>query len=150
NGGALADGDGAGELDVGAVCVSGFSGSAGGFALVFSVAGCWSFTCCCNVWTNSLSDRTSSRSAWTSALVAGVEAAGEASGVWAQRRAAAQTASATQIRFLINFLTGSGTLPKILNGLLAFGAHWINGPRNARQDRCLREAEAHQWSGNRR
>jgi hypothetical protein len=42
NGGALAEGDddGAGEPDVSAVCVSGFSGSAGGFALAFSVAGC--------------------------------------------------------------------------------------------------------------
>ena len=99
NGGALPDG--AGDVEASAVGVSDFSGSTGGFALVFSVAGCWVFTCCCKVWTNSLSDRTSSRSAWTSSLVAGVETAGEASGVWAESCAAAQTASATQIRFLI-------------------------------------------------
>src|SRR5437763_1703150 len=88
--------DGAGELAVSAVCGSGFSGSAGALELFF--ADCWSLTCCCNVCTISLSDLTSSRSASTSAVVAGVEPDG---GDWAERRAVAQRASATQIKFLI-------------------------------------------------
>src|SRR5205085_2822101 len=104
NGGALADG--AGELAVSAVCGSGFSGSAGGLELFF--ADCWSLTCCCNVCTISLSDLTSSRSASTSAVVAGVEPDG---GDWAERRAVAQRASATQIKFLISLLIRSGNSP---------------------------------------
>src|SRR5438552_15345517 len=38
----------------------------------FSNAACWSFTCCCNVFTVSVSDCTCWRSASTSAAVAGV------------------------------------------------------------------------------
>src|SRR5215208_8174936 len=52
SGGALAEG--AGELEVSAVCGSGFSGSVGAVELFFSAACCCSFTCCCNVWTISL------------------------------------------------------------------------------------------------
>ena len=100
NGGALADG--AGELATCVVGVSEFSGSAGGLELLVSVAGCWLFTCCCNVCTNSLSDRTSSRNAWTSALLAGVETAGgDSTAVCAETRVATQAASVKQIKIFM-------------------------------------------------
>src|ERR1700738_3334514 len=114
-GGALADG--AGEVEVSAVCVSEFCGSAGALELFFSVvaAVCFSFICSCNACTISLSDWTCSRRAWTSAVVAGVEAAGvagERSAVCAKPLAVVQTVSAIRIRILICFPDWLGTLAR--------------------------------------
>src|SRR2546423_3831662 len=150
NGGALADGDG--ELAGSTVCVSGFSGSAGGLELIFSVVGCWSFICCCNVCTSSLSDRTSSRSASTSALVAGVETAGGGAAVWAERRAAAQMASATHIKVFINFLTGTGPLTRDFSESTCLRSARIGSAARGTRDKAAApaKARAHQWSGNRR
>ena len=71
-GGALAPG--AGEFSVAAMGEgSGFCGRPDSpVRFAFSNAACWSFTCCCNVFTVSVSDCTYWRSASTSAALAGV------------------------------------------------------------------------------
>src|SRR5947199_5573965 len=71
-GGAVAPG--AGEFSAAAIGDgSGFCGSPDSpVRLAFSNAACWSFTCCCNVFTVSVSDCTCWRSASTSAALAGV------------------------------------------------------------------------------
>src|SRR5204862_1691789 len=66
---------GAGEFSAAAMGEgSGFCGRPDSpVRFAFSNAACWSFTCCCNVFTVSVSDCTCSRSASTSLAVAGVE-----------------------------------------------------------------------------
>src|SRR5712691_7924480 len=51
---------------------SGFLGGASAARFAFSIAACCSLTCCCNVFTVSVSDCTCWRSASTSAALAGV------------------------------------------------------------------------------
>src|SRR5204863_1719527 len=111
-GGALAPG--AGEFSAPAMGEgSGFCGSPDSpVRFAFSNAACWSFTCCCNVFTVLVSDCTCWRSASTSAAVAGVafEAVGAGDelepGVASSAEAtiSGKTASVTKIIFFIQKL----------------------------------------------
>src|SRR5438034_9387179 len=108
-GGALAPG--AGEFSAPAMGEgSGFCGSPDSpVRFAFSNAACWSFTCCCNVFTVLVSDCTCWRSASTSAAVAGVafETVGAGDEVrtgatsCAEAAATGKIASVTKINFFI-------------------------------------------------